>query len=71
MTSQIRKQIIAIHILPNISRTKGSQANLKLGQLIEYNLRNIFLQKSCCFPTWPRRLNKNLNTSRTKRAFNI
>ena len=37
---------IAIHILPNISRSKGNQA-MKLGQLIEYNKRNIFLQKLC------------------------
>ena len=35
------KQIIAIHILPNISRSKGNQA-MKFGQLSEYNMRNIF-----------------------------
>ena len=35
------KQIIAIHILPNISRSKGNQA-MKFGQLLEYNMRNIF-----------------------------
>ena len=29
--------------LPNISRSKGNQT-MKLGQLIEYNKRNIFLQ---------------------------
>ena len=43
MTSQTRKQIIAIHILPNISRSKDNQA-MKFGQLIEYNMRNIFLE---------------------------
>ena len=44
MTSQTGKQTIAIHILPNISRSKGNQA-MKTGQLIEYNMRNIFLEK--------------------------
>ena len=34
-----------IHILPNISQSKGIQT-MKFGQLIEYNKRNIFLQKS-------------------------
>ena len=43
MMSQPRKQTIVIHILPNISRSKGSQA-MKLGQLIEYNKRSIFLE---------------------------
>ena len=37
--------IIAIHILINISRSKTNQA-MKFGQLIEYNLRNIFREKS-------------------------
>ena len=44
MTSQTSKQIVAIHILPNISRSKGKQT-IKLGQLIEYKKTNIFLQK--------------------------
>ena len=46
MTSQSGKQIITIHILPNISRNKGNQTT-KFGQLIEHNLRNIFLRKLC------------------------
>ena len=46
MTSQPGQQTIAIHILTNISRSKGNQT-VKLGQLIEYNKRNIFLQKLC------------------------
>ena len=46
MTSQPGLQTIAIHILPNISQSKGNQT-MKLGQLIEYNKRNIFLQKFC------------------------
>ena len=46
MTSQPGQQTIAIHILTKISRSKGNQA-MKLGQLTEYNMRNIFLEKSC------------------------
>ena len=44
MTSQPRKQTIAIHISTNISRSKGNQT-MKFGQLIEYNMRNIFFLK--------------------------
>ena len=44
--SQPWKQTIIVHILPNISRSKGNQA-MKFGQLMEYNVRNIILQKSC------------------------
>ena len=32
-------------VLPNISRSKGNQA-MKFGQVIEYNMRNIFIEKS-------------------------
>ena len=39
------KEIMAIHILPNTSRSKGNQA-IKFGQLIKYNMITIFLQKS-------------------------
>ena len=46
MTSQPGKQAITIHTLPNISKSKGNQT-MKFGQLIEYNKRNIFLEKSC------------------------
>ena len=35
------KQTIIIHILTKIPRKKGNQAK-KFGQLIEYNMRNIF-----------------------------
>ena len=45
MTSQSAQQTILIHILPNISSSKGNQT-LKFGQLIEYNIGNIFLEKS-------------------------
>ena len=46
MTLQPGWQRIAINILTNISRSKGNQA-MKLGQLIDYNMGNIFLEKSC------------------------
>ena len=45
MTSQLGKQTIAIHILPIISRSKGNHV-VTSGQLKEYNMRNIFLEKS-------------------------
>ena len=35
-----------MHILTNILRSKGNQ-EMKLGQLIQHNMRNIFLEKSC------------------------
>ena len=45
MTSQPGQQTIAIHILSNISRSKGNQT-MKSGQLVQYNERNVFVQKS-------------------------
>ena len=43
--SQTGKQTIAMHTLPNISRSKDNQT-MKFCQLIEYGERNIFLEKS-------------------------
>ena len=45
MTSQPGKQTVAIHILPNIPRSTDNHT-IKYGQLIEYNMGNIFLEKS-------------------------
>ena len=45
MTAQAGEKVITIHILPNISRSKGNQA-IKFGQLIKNCMRNFFLQKS-------------------------
>ena len=42
-TSENGKQIITIHVLPSISRSKENQI-MKFGQLMEYIMRNIFLQ---------------------------
>ena len=44
MTSQPGQQTIAIHILPNISRGKGNQT-MKFGQLTDYNMRIIIIEK--------------------------
>ena len=43
MTSQPSSETITIHILPNISRSKGNET-MKFGQLIEYKKRNFFLK---------------------------
>ena len=52
-------------MLPNISRSKGNQ-KMKFGQLIEYNIRNIFVEKSYtkyAGETIPRRLFKKSKLS--------
>ena len=46
MASQPGLQTIVIHILLNISQSKGNQ-RMKFGQLIEYNKGYIFPQKVC------------------------
>ena len=56
MTSQTGQQTIAVYTLPNILRSKGNQT-MAFGQLIEYNMRNIFIEKSytkCGRETIPR-----------------
>ena len=45
MTSLAGQQIITIHLLPNVSRSKGKQTTI-FCQLIEYNMRNNVLEKS-------------------------
>ena len=47
--------------MPNISRSKGNKT-MKLSQLIEYNMKNIFLEKSyteCGRETSPRPFSEN------------
>ena len=46
MTSQPGLQTIAIHVLPNISQSKGNQT-MKFGQLIENIKIDNFSQKLC------------------------
>ena len=60
MTSQLGKQTIAIHTLPNNSTIKGNQT-IKFDQLIEYNERNSFPAKSyrkCGRETTPRHFSR-------------
>ena len=45
MTSQTRKETITINILPDNSKIKGN-STIKFDQLVEYKVRNKFLQKS-------------------------
>ena len=45
MTLQPGKQKITIHIFSHVSRSKGNQ-RMEFGQLIEYNMRNIFVKIS-------------------------
>ena len=42
----IYKQIITKYVLPKISWSKSNQA-MEFGQIIDHDVRNIFLQKSC------------------------
>ena len=44
LMSHTRQEIITMHILPNIARSKYNQT-MKFGQLIKYNMNNIFLKK--------------------------
>ena len=43
LTSQPDKQTIEIHVMHNFSKSKGKQT-MKVGQLTEYNMRNIFIE---------------------------
>ena len=65
MTSQSGQQTIVIHILFNISRSKGNH-RMKFGQLIECNMRDIFLEKSqtkCSGESSPRPFSEKLKSS--------
>ena len=65
MMSQPGYQTIVIHILPNISRSNRNQT-MRFGQLIEYYMRKIFLEKSytkCCGKTSPRTFSGKLKLS--------
>ena len=65
MTSQPGYQAIVMHILPNILRSKSNRT-MTLGQLIAYNIRNIFLEKSytkCVGQTIPRPFSKKSKLS--------
>ena len=56
MKSHTGKQVIMIHILPNISRSKGNRSS-KLNPLIAYKVKNPFflnLYQKCDMETSPR-----------------
>ena len=55
MASQPGQQTIAIYIFPYIARSKGNQA-MKFGLLIEYNMRSIFVKKSCSWRNYSQTL---------------
>ena len=58
-------QPIEIHILPNISRSKGNQT-MKCGHLTEYDIRRSLVEKSyikCGEETIPRVFSKKLKLS--------
>ena len=46
ITSKTGPQTITIHILPNISSRKGHPV-MEFSQLVKYNAKNIFDQRSC------------------------
>ena len=62
--SQSGWQTITMHILSNISRSKGNQA-ITFGQLVEYDMRHIFPEtyKICTEETSPRHLPKKSKLS--------
>ena len=47
MTPQPDLQTIALHILPNISKSQSNQTKVKFGQIIEHKNRNTFYKKLC------------------------
>ena len=58
--AQLGKQAISIHILPDISGSKGNQT-MKIAQSTGYNMSNSFLEKSytkCGGATIPRRFSE-------------
>ena len=60
------KKTITIHILANISKSKGNQT-MKFDQLIEYNMRNTFVVKSYtkCIENIPRPSSKKSKLNRS------
>ena len=73
MTSKLGKQTTAIYILSNIPRSNGNQT-MKFGQLIEYNMKNIFIGKSytkCGGETVPRRFSKKSKLSISLDQFKV
>ena len=72
MRPQPGKQTLVILISANNPRSKDKQT-MKFNQLIEYNIRNIFLKNhtQAVFSTCIKIQDKKLNILRTKRAFRM
>ena len=68
MTSQPGQQIIVKHILPNISRSKGTQT-IKFGQLIERNMTNIFFEKP--YTKWDGETSSRLFSEKLKLSISL
>ena len=65
MLWQSGNQTSALYILPNISRSKDNQT-IKFVQLIEYNMRHVFVEKSytkCGGETIPKPFSKKSKLS--------
>ena len=65
MLWQPGNQTSALYILPNISRSKDNQT-IKFVQLIEYNMRHVFVEKSytkCGGETIPKPFSKKSKLS--------
>ena len=65
MTSQTGLHTTTLHVLLNISKSKDNET-IKFDQLIECNMRNIFLENSytkCGEQACPRRFHKNSKLS--------
>ena len=61
--SQPSYQIVVIHILSNISRSKGNET-MQFGQLIECDMRNIYEKLNTkCNKTSPRPFSEKLEFS--------
>ena len=61
MTTKTGEQIITVHTLPNISRSKGN-VTIKFSQLTNYNMKIIFFEKpysKCDGKHSPRTFSKN------------
>ena len=59
--------------MPHVSRNKGNQG-MKVGQLIEYNMRKFFVEESytkCAGETYPRPLSKKLKLSLSPDSVNF
>ena len=65
VTSQPGWQTITMHVVPNIPRNKSNQT-VEIGQLIEYNMRNISVEKfyaKCGEETIPKPFSKKTKLS--------